>query len=184
MTLYDMKNVVERDNTVVNVLTVVTIALVLLISFKSISYPVILLLTIQSAVWINLAVPYFTDSALVFVGYLIVSTVQLAATVDYAILFTENYTENRKEMTAFKAIKKTIVEKIFAVAISASILSSVGFILWLTSTNPVVSAIGLLLGRGALLAFIMVVFFLPAMLFVFDRVIGKTTWKSNFYKEK
>lgn len=184
VTLYDMKNVVERDNTVVNVLTVVTIALVLLISFKSISYPVILLLTIQSAVWINLAVPYFTDSALVFVGYLIVSTVQLAATVDYAILFTENYTENRKEMTAFKAIKKTIDEKIFAVAISASILSSVGFILWLTSTNPVVSAIGLLLGRGALLAFIMVVFFLPAMLFVFDRVIGKTTWKSNFYKEK
>lgn len=57
VTLYDMKNVVERDNTVVNVLTVVTIALVLLISFKSISYPVILLLTIQSAVWINLAVP-------------------------------------------------------------------------------------------------------------------------------
>nr|WP_255439844.1 MMPL family transporter [Allobacillus sp. SKP2-8] len=184
VTLYDMKNVVERDNTVVNVLTVVTIALVLLISFKSISYPVILLLTIQSAVWINLAVPYFTDSALVFVGYLIVSTVQLAATVDYAILFTENYTENRKEMTALKAIKKTIDEKIFAVAISASILSSVGFILWLTSTNPVVSAIGLLLGRGALLAFIMVVFFLPAMLFVFDKVIGKTTWKSNFYKEK
>lgn len=184
VTLYDMKNVVQKDNTVVNLLTVITIAIVLMITFKSISYPVILLLTIQSSVWINLSVPYFTDSSLVFVGYLIVSTVQLAATVDYAILLTEAYKENRKEMTALKAIKKTLDEKIFSIAISASILSSVGFILWITSTNPIVSSIGLLLGRGALLAFIMVVLFLPAILLVFDRVIEKTTWKPNFFKEK
>ena len=184
VTLYDMKNVVQRDNTVVNILTVATIAIVLLITFKSISIPIILLLTIQSAVWINLAIPYFTDQSLVFVGYLIVSTVQLAATVDYAILFTEDYNRNRKEMPALKAIKKTLDGKIFAIAISASILSSVGFILWITSTNPIVSSIGLLIGRGALLAFIMVVFFLPAMLLVFDKIVEKTTWKSNFYKEK
>jgi len=182
VTLYDMKNVVQKDNTFVNLLTVITIAIVLLITFKSISYPVVLLLTIQSAVWINLSVPYFTDSSLVFVGYLIVSTVQLAATVDYAILLTEAYKENRKEMTAFKAITKTIDEKVFSIAVSASILSSVGFILWITSSNPIVSSIGLLLGRGALLAFIMVLFLLPAILLVFDRVIEKTTWKANFYR--
>ncbi|MBS3680867.1 RND family transporter [Ornithinibacillus massiliensis] len=184
VTLYDMKNVVQKDNTVVNVLTVVTIAFVLLITFKSITFPIVLLLTIQSAVWINLSIPYFTNSSLVFVGYLIVSTVQLAATVDYAILLTEAYKENRKEMSAMKAIKKTLDEKIFSIAISASILSSVGFILWITSSNPIVASIGLLLGRGALLAFIMVVFFLPACLLVFDRVIDKTTWKANYYKEK
>ncbi|APC47277.1 RND transporter [Virgibacillus halodenitrificans] len=184
VTLYDMKNVVQKDNTLVNLLTVITVALVLLVTFKSISFPIILLLTIQSAVWINLSVPYFTSSSLVFVGYLIVSTVQLAATVDYAILLTEAYKENRKEMPALAAIKKTLDEKIFSIAISASILSSVGFILWITSSNPVVSSIGLLLGRGALLAFIMVVLFLPAMLLVFDKIIEKTTWKANFYKEK
>lgn len=184
VTLYDIKNVIQKDNTVVNLLTVMTIALVLLVTFKSITFPVILLLTIQSAVWINLSVPYFMDSSLVYVGYLIISTVQLAATVDYAILLSEAYKENRKEMTAMKAIKKTIDEKIFAIAVSASILSSVGFILWITSSNPIVAAIGLLLGRGALLAFIMVVFFLPAMLLVFDKLIDKTTWKANYYKEK
>lgn len=184
MTLYDMKNTVQKDNKLVNMLTVMTIAIVLLITFKSISYPVILLLTIQSAVWINLSVPYFTNSALVYVGYLIISTVQLAATVDYAILLTEAYKENRKEMPALKAIKKTVDEKIFSIAISASILSSVGFILWITTSNPIVGAIGLLLGRGTLLAFIMVVVFLPAMLLVFDKVIDKTTWKANFYKGK
>ncbi|SHG29692.1 efflux RND transporter permease subunit [Ornithinibacillus halophilus] len=184
VTLYDMKNTVQRDNTVVNLLTVITIAIVLLVTFKSISFPVVLLLTIQSAVWINLSVPYFTDSSLVFVGYLIVSTVQLAATVDYAILLTEDYKEKRKEMPALKAIKQTLDEKIFAIAISASILSSVGFILWITSSNPIVSSIGLLLGRGALLAFLMVVFFLPAMLVVFDKIMEKTTLKANYYKEK
>ncbi|GAB3056326.1 efflux RND transporter permease subunit [Virgibacillus ainsalahensis] len=184
VTLYDIKNIVEKDNTMVNLLTVLTIAVVLLVTFKSISMPVVLLLTIQSAVWINLSVPYFTDSSLVYVGYLIISTVQLAATVDYGILLTEAYMQNRKEMPVIKAIKQTLDEKIFSIAVSASILSSVGFILWITSTNSIVASIGLLLGRGALLAFIMVVLFLPALLIVCDKVIHKTTRKANFYKEK
>jgi len=184
VTLYDIKNTIQKDNALVNLLTVLTIALVLIVTFKSISYPIVLLLTIQTAVWINLSVPYFTDSSLVYVGYLIISTVQLAATVDYAILLTEDYTTNRKQMSALQAIKKTLDEKIFSIGISAAILSSVGFILAFTSSNPIVSSIGLLLGRGALLAFIMVVFFLPALVLVFDKVIEKTTWKANHYKEK
>jgi uncharacterized protein len=184
VTLFDIKHAVEKDNMVVNLLTVISIAIVLIVTFKSISIPVVLLLTIQAAVWMNLSVPYFTDSSLVYVGYLIISTVQLAATVDYAILFTEAYKEYRKEMSALEAIKKTVNDKIFSIAISASILSSVGFILWITSSNPIVSSIGLLLGRGALLAFILVVCFLPAMLLVFDKLINKTTWKANFHKEK
>lgn len=184
VTLYDMKQTVERDNTLVNILTVVAIAIVLLITFRSITMPVVLLLTIQTSVWINLAVPYFMNTPLVYVGYLIVSTVQLAATVDYAILYTEAFTVNRRQMPALQAIKKTMDDKIFSVLISASILSSVGFILSWTSTNPIVSSIGLLLGRGALLAFVMVVFFLPAVLLVFDKVLEKTTWKPDYYQEK
>lgn len=182
-TLYDMKNVIEKDNTLVNILTVVTIALVLIVTFRSLSYPIILLLTIQASVWINLSVPYFTESPLVYIGYLIISTVQLAATVDYAILLSEDYTNKRKTLPAKEAIIKSINEKTYSIAVSASILSSVGFILWFTSTNPIVAAIGLLLGRGALLAFIMVLFLLPGLLIVLDKVIEKTTWKANFFKE-
>ena len=184
VTLYDIKSVVTEDNTFVNVMTIVTIALALIVAFKSLSFPIVLLLTIQASVWINLAIPYFTESPLVFVGYLIVSTVQLAATIDYAILLTEDYTLKRKEMPVFQAIKQALNDKFFAILISASILSSVGFILWLTSTNPIVSSIGLLLGRGALLAFLLVIIFLPALLVLFDKVIEKTTWKANFYKEE
>ncbi len=184
VTLYDMKNIVEEDNTVVNLLTVITIAIVLFITFRSISIPIVLLMTIQSAVWLNLSVPYLRGQSLVYVGYLIISTVQLAATVDYGILFTEYYRNLRQKMPAMKAIKQTIDDKIFAIFISASILSSVGFILSFTSSNPIVSSIGLLLGRGALLALLMVVFVLPAMLVIFDRVIEKTTLRANFYKGK
>ncbi|GLO64615.1 efflux RND transporter permease subunit [Oceanobacillus kimchii] len=182
--LYDMKETVTADNKLVNILTIVTIAIVLLFSFRSISIPVVLLLTIQSAVWINLSVPYFTDTSLVFVGYLIVSTVQLAATVDYAILLTETYKQNRKDMAALPAIKKTLDDKLFSIAVSASILSSVGFILWLTSSNPIVGSIGLLLGRGALLAFILVITLLPALLVIGDKLIWKTTLGTRVYKEE
>lgn len=183
VTLYDIKSVVTDDDTFVNVMTIVTIALALIVAFKSLSFPIVLLLTIQASVWINLAIPYFTETPLVFVGYLIVSTVQLAATIDYAILLTEDYTLKRKEMPALQAIKQSLNDKFFAILISASILSTVGFILWLTSTNPIVSSIGLLLGRGALLAFLLVIIFLPALLVLCDKVIEKTTWKANFFKE-
>src|SRR5690625_1265400 len=184
VTLADMKDIVEKDNTLVNILTVVAIAIVLLITFRSISMPIVLLLTIQSSVWINLAVPYFANDPLVYIGYLIISIVQLAATVDYGILFSENYIRLRKEMSARHAIKKTINENIFSIAVPASILSSVGFILWFTSSDPIISSIGILLGRGTLLAFTLVVILLPALLLVFDRLIEKTSWKPNFYKRK
>jgi hypothetical protein len=183
VTLYDMRNVVQEDNQFVNIMTIVSIAIALLFAFKSFSLPIVLLLTIQAAVWINLAIPYFTDSSLVYVGYLIVSTVQLAATIDYAILLTEDYSLKRQEMPAYEAIKQSLNDKFFSILISASILTSVGFILWLTSTNPIVSSIGLLLGRGALLAFVLVIIFLPALLVLFDKLIEKTTWNANFYKE-
>ncbi len=178
--LYDMKSTVTEDNSLVNTLTVIAVGFVLLVTFKSLSLPIILLLTIQSSVWINLAIPYFTDTSLVFIGYLIVSTVQLAATVDYAILLTETYKHNRGKLSPKQAMRKTIDEKLFSIIVSASILSSVGFILWLTSSNPIVGSIGLLLGRGALLAFLLVILFLPALLLLCDKLIQKTSLQMDF----
>ena len=184
VTLYDIKETVSKDNQFVNIMTIVTIAFILLLTFRSISIPIILLLTIQAAVWINLSVPYFTNDSLVFVGYLIVSTVQLAATIDYGILLMETYKHHREKMPAYQAMKTALDEKLFSITISAAILSSVGFILWFTSTNPTVSSIGLLLGRGAALAFLLVIFFLPALLLVSDRFVKKTTYKADFYEEE
>lgn len=183
-TLYDMKDIVSKDNQLVNLLTILGIGIVILFNFRSISFPVILLLVIQAAVWINLSIPYFTGTPLVFIGYLIVSTVQLAATVDYAILLTETYKNYRRFMPKWQAMKSTLDDKIFSIAVSASILSSVGFILWITSSNPIVGSIGLLLGRGALLAFILVITLLPALLVYGDTLLQKTSLRLKFYKEE
>ncbi|TAH74778.1 MAG: RND family transporter [Anaerolineaceae bacterium] len=176
-TLYDMKNMVSTDNRLVNLIAVIGIYVVLLLTFRSISLPFILVFCIETAIWINLSVPYFTDKPINFLGYLIISTVQLGATVDYAILFTSSYLNNRKAMSPKDSMRDTISNNLVAIFTSAIILASAGFALALTSNNPIISELGLLLGRGTLLSLTMVAFVLPALLVLFDSLIQKTTMK-------
>ncbi|MDF2907755.1 MAG: transporter [Herbinix sp.] len=175
--LYDMKNIVEKDNTLVNIIAIISIFLVLLFSFRSISLPVILVITIEAGIWFNLAIPYFMGGQINFIGYLVLSTVQLGATVDYAILLTDHYMKNRKEMTARLAIHQSLGETFKSILVSASTLSIAGFTLYATSSNSAAADIGLLLGRGTIFSFVMVLCFLPTVLILFDRVIAKTTLK-------
>ncbi|GHU64854.1 hypothetical protein AGMMS49983_11480 [Clostridia bacterium] len=171
VSLADMEIVVKQDQRVVNMVAVVSIFLVLLITFRNFALPFILLLTIESAIWINLAIPYFTGSTLSYVGFLVLSSVQLGATVDYAILFTDHYRENRLAFPKKEALKKTLNETFSSILVSGAILSAAGFTLYASSSNPMVAEIGLLLGRGTLLSMCMVVFFLPTLLTLFDRFI-------------
>lgn len=174
-TLFDMKNVVSKDTGIVNLIAVIGIFLVLFVTFRSLSLPLFLLFTIETAIWINLSIPYFTGNALNFVGYLIINTVQLGATVDYAILFTNTYLSNRKTLNKIDAMRLTIEDNLPAVLISAGILATAGFALAFSSSNPIISDLGTLLGRGTLLSLVMVVLVLPALLILFDRIIQKTT---------
>lgn len=184
VTLLDMKDVVTADNRVVNRLAITAIFAVLLLTFKSLALPLILLVTIEAAIWLNVAVPYFMGTTLSYVGFLIIQAVQLGATVDYAILLTNHYMENRKDMSRRAALKKTLEETFGSILVSAAILALAGFVLWMTSTNPMVSELGLLLGRGTALSMLMVVFFLPAALTMFDRIIEKTTYRADFFGER
>lgn len=178
--LYDMKNTVTQDNRLVNLIAVLAIAAVLLITFRSLSLPLVLLFTIETAIWLNLSVPYFTGSTLCYIGYLVINTVQLGATVDYAILLTVNYRENRKRLDARAAVRETLPQTFPSILVSASILAAAGFCLYFTSSNSIISQLGLLLGRGTLLSLLLVVCLLPALLLLFDRVIGKTTLHADF----
>ena len=128
-------------------MAVIGIFLVLLITFRSLSIPVLLVFSIETAIWINLSVPYFTGQALNFVGYLVISTVQLGATVDYAILLTNAYLRNREDLPKKDAIKAAIGSNLAAILISAIILATAGFTLAFTSANPIISELGFLLGR-------------------------------------
>ncbi len=176
-TLYDMRNVVSTDNEVVNLIAVIGIFFVLLITFRSLVLPLFLIFTIETAIWINLSFPYFADQPLTFIGYLIISTVQLGATVDYAILFTNSYMNNRKTLPKKEAMRTTIGDNLIAIVISAGILATAGFALASTSSNPVIGELGTLLGRGTLLSLFMVSCVLPAILVLFDKLIHMTTLK-------
>lgn len=178
-TLYDMKNVVSVDNRRINLIAIAGILLTLFVTFRSLVLPLFLLFTIETAIWINLSIPYFIGKPLSFVGFLIISTVQLGATVDYAILITNTYLRNRMALPRKEAMSETLGNNLISVLISAGILSTAGFALAYTSSNPVISDLGLLLGRGTLLSLAMVVFVLPALLVLFDGVIQKTTFKNN-----
>jgi predicted RND superfamily exporter protein len=181
--MYDMKNVVQNDNRLVNTIAVIAILLVLLVTFRSLTLPVILIVTIETAIWLNLSFPYFTGSPLCYIGYLILNTVQLGATVDYAILLTTHYTHNRGSMPKRLALRETMREAFGSILISGAILSLSGFALYFTSSNPIVSDLGLLLGPRHDPVHALVVFFLPAALTLLDRLIRKTTLRADFLKE-
>ena len=177
--LYDIKTVVQNDNRLTSMIAIIAIFLVLLVSFKSASLPFILLFTIQAAIWINLSIPYFTGISINYVGYLVLNTVQLGATVDYAILLTMTYMRERKSLSKKESIYKAIGSSFHSILVSATTMASAGFTLALTSTNPIISDIGMLLGRGTLLSMLMVVVFLPAALTTLDKIIIKSTIKSK-----
>lgn len=179
--IYDIKEVVTADNRIVTLVAVLGIFLVLLIMFKSLSLPVILVFTIESAIWINLAFTYFQSQPLNYIGFLIINTVQLGATVDYAILITDRYKHNRTKMLPKEAMQKTLSNNLTAILISAGILAFAGLALFLSSSNPIVSELGVLLGRGTILSFAMIATVLPALLILLDFLIRKTTYKHGFY---
>ncbi len=180
--LYDIKNAVESDTTKVNLIATLAIAAVILLTFRSISLPILLLLTIKTSIWVNLAIPYFTGNALCYIGFLVISTVQLGATIDYAILLTDHYMHSRRIMGKKEAVKQSLGETTGSIFTSGSILASAGFCLGLVSSDRIISELGILLGRGTLISVLMVVLFLPALLFFLDKSIFLTTWKTNFFK--
>ena len=182
--LYDIKSVVTGDSTEVNLIAIAFILLTLLVTFRSLTLPVILLFVIESAIWINLSVPYFTNTPLVYMGYLVINTVQLGATIDYAILMTDGYRCNRLTMGRREAVERTLGDNFMSVLTSALILSSAGFCLGFESSVEVVSELGLLLARGTLLSLSLVLLVLPGLLLLTDRLTAKTTMKANFLKEE
>lgn len=180
----DLKDTITVDNTRVNILAILFVFVILVLNFKSVSIPVILTLVIELSIWINLSVPYLQSTTLHYIGYLIISSVQLGATIDYAILLTGRYMDERKTKKRKDAAIESIRACVLSLFTSAIILTIAGSVLGAISTNLVLSQLGILVGRGAVISFILVLFVLPALLMIFDRLIEKTTAKTSFYEEE
>ncbi|MFM1524373.1 MULTISPECIES: efflux RND transporter permease subunit [Helcococcus] len=182
--LQDMSKIIKKDNFLVNILAIISVALVILINFKSLILPLLLVFTIEASIWINLSLPYFTNTKLSFIGYLVISSIQLGATVDYAILYTNNYLENRKKMDKKDALIKAS-EKVYGSIIPpAMILITSGYVLSWISSIALVSELGKVLGRGGIFSLTLVIFLLPVLLYFFDSIVEKTTYKPNFKRKE
>lgn len=175
----DLKDTIESDNSKVNAISIVSIAIILLLTFKSLSLPIILVIVIEFSIWSNLTFNYFIGDNVFYIAYLIISSIQLGATIDYAILFTNRYMENRESMDKKDAAQETIATTAVSILTSASILATAGIILGEISTNSIIAQLGILVGRGAILSLILVLFVLPALLMLLDKLIAKTTKKNK-----
>ncbi|MBT9153816.1 MAG: Siderophore exporter MmpL4 [Firmicutes bacterium] len=180
----DIRAVVEHDFTVTNLVAILAVGAVIAVTFRSLVLPLLLILTIQAAIWLNMAIPYFTGSPLIFIGYMIVSAVQLGATIDYAILLTGRYTEFRREMGVVEAAVKAVQASLSSVVTSAAILATAGFTLGFVSGVPAIAALGMLIGRGAALSCLLVLTLLPQLLIVSDKLIQATTYNHGFLNER
>lgn len=178
----DLKDTITDDMIKVNMVAIGSVFLVLLLTMRSIMLPVILVLSIETAVWINLSIPYFTDSTIFYIAYLIISSIQLGATVDYAILFTERYREYRQTEDKKQALIDTVSAVTVSILTSGSVMTAVGFLLGIISTHGLLSQLGYFLGKGTLCSLAIVLLVLPGLLFLSDRTFVKDPKKDNKIK--
>ena len=168
----EIKEIVESDLVIVNAVSIGLVLLILIITLRSLILPFILVFCIEISVWINMAIPYFTGKPIIFIGYLIVSSIQLGATIDYGILLTHNYLDARKTMEKQDALKIALKDSLHSVLTSLMILAAAGYSLYFSSSIEGVAILGELIGRGGLLSGFFVLFFLPLLLYFFDGIIG------------
>ena len=168
----DLKELMVPDYAVTNVLSLLAVAVVVGIAFKSMLLPILVLIPITIATYMNMTVPYLQGESFMFNGFIIVSCIQLGATVDYSILLTNNYMYNRehgleKKSAAIDALQRSIL----SILTSGTILTVAGYGIYYISSVSAISSLGHLIGRGGLISMCMVILAVPALLTAFDGII-------------
>lgn len=173
----DIKETITQDNTRVNILSLLGVFLVVMFSFHSVLIPVIVMIPIEVAIFLNMAIPYIQGVDMVYMGYIIVSSIQLGATVDYSILLTNNYIAKRKTLSKKEACVEAVARSCSSIFTSGTIITLAGYIVHFISTTAAIGDLGHLIGRGGLLSMILVLTLLPALLVLCDSIIIEKNWK-------
>lgn len=179
----DLMETITEDKEKVDFIAVAAVLVVLLLALRSISLPVILVFVIETAIWLNFSIPYYSGQPVFYISYLIVSSVQLGVTVDYAILMTDRYKELRRTCGRRESLETTVKTCTVAVLTSGIVLVVVGFLLSVISTHGILAQLGHFLGVGVLMSLVAVLLALPGFLYVLDPVIAKTTLHARFCKD-
>ena len=172
----DLIRITDRDFQIVSAVSIGAIFILIALVFKSISLPVILVSVIEFAIFINMGIPYYTQTELPFIASIVIGTIQLGATVDYAILMTNRYKKERfcgkEKKEAISIAHQTSVRSIL---VSAFSFFAATFGVGMYSNIDMISSLCLLMARGAVISMVVVLTMLPAMFMVFDKVICKTS---------
>lgn len=176
---YDLMDTITDDMVKVNLLAIGAVFLILLVMKRQLLLPLILVLSIETAIWINLSIPYFTDAPVFYIAYLIISSIQLGATVDYAILFADRYQEYRQTLGRKAAITATVATVTPSVITTGSALAVVGFLMGAISSNQLLGQLGSFLGVGGLASLAIVLLALPGLLYLADPFILKKDAKQT-----
>lgn len=172
----DLGDTFSVDNIKINIITVLALIIILMFTFRSAGLPVILVLAIQGSVWINFTIPFVTGERLYFLAYLVVSSIQMGATIDYAIVLTNRYTQLREEMPHIEAAELALNQAFPTILTSGSILTIAAFLVGNLTTNAIISALGMALGKGTLISIVIVMGILPQSLVLCDKIIEKTAF--------
>ena len=169
----DIKSIIVPDYNRVNIVSLLGVALVVALTYKALILPLVVLIPIECAIFINTALPYIYGQRTMYLGFIIVGCIQLGATVDYSILMTGNYLDARTQGDKKEAAIRAVSTSAESVMTSGMIVMTVAYGLYFMTSVEAISSLGRLIGRGAFISVIMVLFFLPLCLMIFDRFIGK-----------
>ena len=176
-TEYDFQKAFARDNLVVSVVSILIVLVVLLFTFKSAGMPVLLILVIQGSIWINFAVPYVLNQPLFFMSYLVVSSIQMGANIDYAIVVANRYQELKDQMNHRDAIIETMNFAFPTIITSGTILAVAGTLIGLMTSTASITGIGQNLGRGTIISILLVMFVLPQILLIGGKIVDMTAFE-------
>ena len=173
---YDLYKTFQTDNTVVNVVSILAVLVVLLFTFMSAGMPVLLIIIIQGAIWVNFSFPAIQQKNLFFMSYLIVSSIQMGANIDYAIVISGRFMELKDKMSKRDAIIETMNFAFPTIVTSGSMLALAGIFIGMMSSDGAICGIGQCLGRGTIISIIIVMFVLPQILLLGEKIIDKTSF--------
>ena len=176
-TEYDFQKAFARDNLVVSVVSILIVLVVLLFTFKSAGMAVLLILVIQGSICINFSMPYILNQPLFFMSYLVVSSIQMGANIDYAIVVANRYQELKDQMHHRDAIIETMNFAFPTIITSGTILAVAGTLIGLMTSTASITGIGQNLGRGTIISILLVMFVLPQILLVGGKIVDMTAFE-------
>jgi len=177
---YDLSKSFLTDNTIISIMTAAFVLIILFFTFDNTVMPVVLVLTIQSAVWMNFSIPYLEHKDMFFLSYLIVSAIQMGATIDYAIVITGRYVELRQSVAdKRKCVTEALNQSFATILTSGSILTLAAMVVGQMTSNSVIASLGNTLSKGTLISIILVMLILPQLLYTFDGLFQKSYWRNK-----